>query len=71
MFDKGQMAPTAPDTIELPAHFAVWLCSGEAKFLRAKMVWCNWDVDELVAKKGEIEGGLMLTPNCLGWPYNS
>ena len=58
------------DTVELPSHFAVWLCSDEAKFLRGKFVWCNWDVEELKAKKGEIDGSLLLTGNCIGWPYS-
>jgi len=31
------------DAMELPSHFAVWLCSQEAKFLRGNFVWCNWD----------------------------
>ena len=62
-------APPTLDAIELPAHFAVWLCSEEAKFLRGKFVWCNWDVEELLEKKADIEGTLLLTANCIGWPY--
>ena len=58
------------DTPELAGHAAVWLCSEEAKFLRGKFVWCNWDVDEMKAKKEEIEGSLLLTANCIGWPYS-
>jgi hypothetical protein len=40
--------------VSLPRDFAVWLVSDEAKFLRGKLVWCNWDVKELLAKKEEI-----------------
>lgn len=58
------------DKPELPGHTAVWLCSDEARFLRGKFIWCNWDVDELKAKKDEIEGSLLLTANCIGWPYS-
>ncbi|KAK3678421.1 hypothetical protein LTR78_001718 [Recurvomyces mirabilis] len=57
------------DTVELPAHFAVWLCSQEAGFLRGKFAWCNWDVEELIAKKDELQGSLVATANCIGWPY--
>lgn len=57
------------DAPQLPGHFAVWLCSEEARFLRGKFVWSNWDVDELKAKKDEIESSPLLTVNCIGWPY--
>lgn len=68
---KGKTGPKpVMDSAQLPGHFAVWLCSEEAKFLRGKFVWSNWDVEELVAKKGEIEGSLLLTANCVGWPYS-
>lgn len=40
--------------VELPGQFAVWLASPEAKFLRSKFVWANWDVKELLARKNEI-----------------
>jgi hypothetical protein len=43
-------------TVSLPSNFAVWLASDEAKFLRGKLVYCNWDVEELVARKEEIAG---------------
>ncbi|MCJ1314950.1 hypothetical protein MMC15_000264 [Xylographa vitiligo] len=39
---------------ELPGHFCVWLASPEAVFLRSKIVWTNWDVEEMKAKKDEI-----------------
>ncbi|CAJ2505221.1 Uu.00g126150.m01.CDS01 [Anthostomella pinea] len=42
------------DHIDLPGHFCVWLVSPEAKFLKSKYVWVNWDVDELKARKEEI-----------------
>jgi hypothetical protein len=41
--------------VNLPAGFAVWLCSPEADFLRGKFLWSNWDVEELKAKKEVIE----------------
>lgn len=41
--------------MDLPAHFAVWLCSPEADFLKGRFFWAHWDVDELMAKKELIE----------------
>jgi len=43
------------DDVQLPGAFAVWLASGEAGFLKGRFVWANWDVDELVARKAEVE----------------
>jgi hypothetical protein len=39
----------------------VWLsATPEADFLQGRLVVCNWDVDELLAMKGEIvEKGLL------------
>jgi hypothetical protein len=47
--------------VELPGHFAVWLASPEARFLRGKFVYANWDVEELLSRSKEIEGSPMLT----------
>jgi hypothetical protein len=58
------------DSPLLAGHFAVWLCSEEAKFLRGRFVWCNWDVEELRTKKKLFdENPLLTTGNCIGWPY--
>ncbi|KAI7773007.1 hypothetical protein LA080_012498 [Diaporthe eres] len=51
---EGKNIP-AQDVVELPGQFAVWLASPEAKFLRSKFVWANWDVKELLARKDEIK----------------
>lgn len=48
-------------TLELPAHFCVWLASPEAKFLRSKFVWANWDVDELITRQEEIRSSRLFT----------
>ncbi|KXS98506.1 hypothetical protein AC578_2628 [Pseudocercospora eumusae] len=66
---SGKANAPQMDTVELPSHFAVWLCIQEAKFPRDKFVWCNWDVEELQAKKAEIKGSLLHAANCIGWPY--
>ncbi|KAL4942564.1 hypothetical protein BDV06DRAFT_222085 [Aspergillus oleicola] len=54
------------DSVDLPANFAVWLASKEASFLNGRLVWANWDVDELKARADEIQSGLLLTAGVLG-----
>ncbi|KAK3047474.1 hypothetical protein LTR09_011103 [Extremus antarcticus] len=59
------------DAPELPGHFAVWLCSEEAKFLRGRFVWCTWNASELLAERAMFEANpLLTTANCIGWPYS-
>ncbi|KAL8921430.1 MAG: hypothetical protein Q9208_005756 [Pyrenodesmia sp. 3 TL-2023] len=42
----------------------------EARFLRGRFVWANWDMEQLKARAKEIgESPQMLTSNVLGWPY--
>jgi hypothetical protein len=55
--------------VSLPASFNVWLASPEARFLRGKFLWANWDVDELKAKAKEIEEGTQLSIGLVGWPF--
>ncbi|KAL7912404.1 hypothetical protein GGI35DRAFT_440167 [Trichoderma velutinum] len=43
------------DDIKLPAHFTVWAASPEGAFPKGKLVWCNWDINELLAKKNQLE----------------
>ncbi|KXH43071.1 short chain dehydrogenase [Colletotrichum simmondsii] len=45
------------DDVSLPADFLVWVTSPEASFLNGKFVFANWDVEELKARKAEIENG--------------
>jgi NAD(P)-dependent dehydrogenase (short-subunit alcohol dehydrogenase family) len=56
------------DTTELAAGFALWLVtSGErVDFLRGKFVSANWDVEELLAKKDEIEARDLLWTRVVG-----
>ena len=57
-------------TQDLLGNFCVWLVSPEQDFLRGRLVWCNWDVGELAAKKAEIETNpLFLTPSIGGLPF--
>ncbi|MCJ1403612.1 hypothetical protein MMC11_006835 [Xylographa trunciseda] len=63
------------DKAELPGGFCVWLASPEAEFLRSKVVWTNWDVEEMMAKKDEISKNPdFLTLGYNGWdslPYKA
>ncbi|KAL5343899.1 hypothetical protein BJX70DRAFT_385184 [Aspergillus crustosus] len=43
-----------PTEAKLAGDFVVWLTGEEAGFLNGRFVWANWDVDELVQRKGEI-----------------
>ncbi len=56
---------------DLPASFIVWMCSPEASFLRGggKCVWCNWNVDELKARKDELSKPGQLAVVMNGWPH--
>ncbi|KAL8671299.1 MAG: hypothetical protein Q9168_004201 [Polycauliona sp. 1 TL-2023] len=49
--------PYAYDEISLPADFLVWIASPEAEFLRNKIVFASWDVEELKGREKEIVGG--------------
>ncbi|KAL8880138.1 MAG: hypothetical protein Q9198_002392 [Flavoplaca austrocitrina] len=49
--------PFAYDEISLPADFLVWIASPEAEFLKNKIVFSSWDVEELKGRKKEILGG--------------
>lgn len=42
------------DAPELAAGFAVWLCSGAADWASGRYLSANWDVGELLARKGAI-----------------
>lgn len=55
--------------VSLPASFIVWLASPEARFLKGKYLWANWDVDELKAREKEIEESMYLNIALGGWPF--
>ncbi|KAL3474766.1 hypothetical protein BJX99DRAFT_247971 [Aspergillus californicus] len=58
--EMNDMQAEAPDFPELPGSLAVWLASPEAKFLRGKLVWSNWDVGELLERAEEIKDSNLL-----------
>ncbi|KAH8778952.1 putative oxidoreductase [Hyaloscypha finlandica] len=57
------------DHVSLPASFSVWLASPEARFLKGKFLWANWDVDELKARAKEVEASTQLSIGLVGWPF--
>ncbi|KAF2491247.1 oxidoreductase [Lophium mytilinum] len=59
------------DDVSLPASFNVWLASPEARFLKNKFLWVNWDVDELKAQAKEIEASARLSIQVVGWPFEN
>ncbi|KAH6995553.1 hypothetical protein BKA56DRAFT_650426 [Ilyonectria sp. MPI-CAGE-AT-0026] len=59
---KGQDEP------ELPGSFLVWLASPEAKFLKGKFVWANWDAEELISRAREIQDSMLLQVHLDGVP---
>jgi len=46
---------------ELAGEFIVWAASKEARFLKGKFAWVNWDVEELKAAANDIESTRVLT----------
>lgn len=58
-------------SVSLPAGFNLWLASPEARFLKGKFVWCNWDVDELKEQAEEIKAGTKLNLGIIGWPFDN
>ncbi|PKY02581.1 putative NADP(+)-dependent dehydrogenase [Aspergillus campestris IBT 28561] len=55
--EENVKLPFPYDDISLPADFLVWIASPEAAFLKDKIVFAAWDVDELKDRKKEIVGG--------------
>ncbi|GAW21831.1 hypothetical protein ANO14919_113560 [Xylariales sp. No.14919] len=54
------------ETPELVGGVAVWLSHPHAHFLSGRVIASQWDVDDLVARKAEIQGGSDLTIDLLG-----
>ncbi|KAI1385070.1 putative short-chain dehydrogenase [Hypoxylon trugodes] len=58
------------DLVNLGAHFLVWAASKEAEFLKNKLVFAAWDVEELKARKDEIAQSPELLIGLNGFPRN-
>lgn len=52
---------------QLSADVAVWLTSQEAQFLQNRLIYANWDVDELLQKKETILARDYLKLGVTGW----
>ena len=70
-FAEEEILEADLDSVSLPASFNVWLASPEARFLKGKFVWANWDVDELKANAKAIETSMQLSIGLVGWPFEN
>lgn len=48
------LATYSKDTNDLAGGAAVWLASDGARFMNGRYLSANWDVNEVMAKKGDI-----------------
>ena len=46
------------DMLEIALHTIVWLVGERSEWLGGQYVSCQWDVDELLAKRQEIVDGI-------------
>ncbi|KAK8068368.1 oxidoreductase YciK [Apiospora saccharicola] len=73
IFRGSGATPESPmvhmDTPQLFAGFCLWVTRPEAKFLSGKMVWANWDVEELKGKEEEITSKNLLNYVWNGFPF--
>lgn len=46
----------------------MWLASPEANFLAGRLIYSNWDADELKARSDEIENSDLLNIGMVGSP---
>jgi len=71
MFSKSEMELSAlTDKIQLPAHFAVWLSSPEAKIFNGRFLLVNWDVTQLLEKEERVKSDpTYLVTGLGGWPF--
>lgn len=53
----------------LPADFSVWLVANPAAdFLKGRLVWANWDVEELKSKSQEFLEKDLMKSGVRGYP---
>lgn len=69
--DKDFDAEANARVVSLPASVNLWLASPEARFLKGKFIWCNWDIEELKARAEELRDGTELNIALVGWPFGS
>jgi len=71
MYKKSEMDMNdILDTVQLPAHFSVWLASPEARIFSGRYLFVNWDVPQLIAKSERLKvDPFYLTTGLGGWPF--
>ncbi|KAK8102374.1 oxidoreductase YciK [Apiospora sp. TS-2023a] len=73
IFRGSGATPESPmvhmDTPQLFAGLCLWVTRPEARFLSGKMVWANWDVEELKGKEEEITSKNLLNYVWNGFPF--
>ncbi|ETI27363.1 hypothetical protein G647_09553 [Cladophialophora carrionii CBS 160.54] len=60
----------AKDDVRLPAHWCVWLAAKaetDAAFLKGRFVWANWDLEELLSRREQVEKEDLLKVVLKGW----
>ncbi|KIW66513.1 hypothetical protein PV04_05841 [Phialophora macrospora] len=60
----------AKDDVRLPAHWCVWLAAKaqtDAAFLKGRFVWANWDLEELLRRREQVEKDDLLKVVLSGW----
>jgi len=60
-------------SVQLPAHFSVWLASPEARQLSGHILFANWDVEQLKSKVVPRlkDDPIYLTTTFGGFPFDS
>lgn len=56
--------------VSMPASFNLWLASPEARFLKGRFLWANWDIEELKKNAKDIEAGQRFSVGLVGWPFD-
>ncbi|KAL8905999.1 MAG: hypothetical protein Q9207_002284 [Kuettlingeria erythrocarpa] len=59
------------DSAALPAHFMLWLSCVRPEYLQGKLIWANWDVEQLKAAGSNIQGSSQMTITVGGWPFTN
>ena len=53
-----EMMRVLVDMLEIASHTIVWLVGEHREWLGGRYISCQWDVDELLAKRQEIVDGI-------------
>ncbi|KEF52702.1 uncharacterized protein A1O9_11119 [Exophiala aquamarina CBS 119918] len=67
----GIKAAGLEDNGKRTRHLQLVLASPEARFLKGRFLWTNWDVDELKVQAKEIETSGKFSTGLVGWSFQS